>query len=559
MMAGEAGMGKFGALWVAALVFVGCSGGNQVTPTDPGKTVSPDLGPDAGPPSQPDSGPVIVLPQPDAGPPGTDAGTPGDAGTPDDAGTPGDAGTPPDGGTPTGSGFGGPGPWPMGNVTYGAADGIQESPVVGMSTDESQNLWVATNAALYLMTPGSTHFMRFDASAGLHLPGHDMAHCYDPGSNGRNPSGGHNGYLSPCPTSDADGPGISEIVGGGPNEVLVGYWGHEDFTLGNLPDGTPIDGTSSDPWRHTGKIDRVRLQANGTVEVVKFDVSSTNANEFWHNRTVQRMIYDHFKHPHELYVGFNHGVDKISPDLWAEPDPTQWFLTSEGAWMSDHLHPEVCQHATCTSEGSETLMLGDWRGLAIDAKGDLWVGGRFAAGRIRYTASNADWYNTPRADGPAINPGFGDGYNASLCGTGLSPVFCPPEEGDPVNISAATITPDGMIWWGSGTLFNDSRDVPYGMANWDGHHFNYFTLGSVGLNEANVRDLVALPDGRLVIAGINTGLVFWNPATGARVPMHAGQGIPSDRIYRLELDTMVDPPVLHVATAGGAASIRVFP
>src|SRR5438874_798669 len=59
-----------------------------------------------------------------------------------------DGGVVPDGGTAIH--FGGPGPWPIANAVYGAADGIRESPVVGMSTDEAQNIWIATRQALYL-------------------------------------------------------------------------------------------------------------------------------------------------------------------------------------------------------------------------------------------------------------------------------------------------------------------------------------------------------------------------------------------------------------------------
>jgi hypothetical protein len=75
-----------------------------------------------------------------------------------------------------------------------------------------------------------------------------------------------------------------------------------------------------------------------------------------------------------------------------------------------------------------------------------------------------------------------------------------------------------------------------------------------------VKDLVALPDGRLVVAGPTSGLSLWNPATGAHHPMNAGNGyLPDNQVQRLELDTMVDPPALHVATATGAATIRQFP
>jgi hypothetical protein len=107
---------------------------------------------------------------PDSGP-GTDAGPDVDGGT--DAGTdagPPDAG-PTDGGTPdAGPKFGGPGPWPIDNVQYGSKDGIQEMPVVGVTTDETQNLWVATHSALYLLRPGERKFTRFDGHQGLHLP-----------------------------------------------------------------------------------------------------------------------------------------------------------------------------------------------------------------------------------------------------------------------------------------------------------------------------------------------------------------------------------------------------
>jgi hypothetical protein len=79
------------------------------------------------------------------------------------------------------------------------------------------------------------------------------------------------------------------------------------------------------------------------------------------------------------------------------------------------------------------------------------------------------------------------------------------------------------------------------------------------MSEQAVQDIVALPDGRIVLAGPSTGLVFYDPATRQRVAMRAGQGIPDDRVTQLELDTMVDPPALHVSTFGGAATIRVFP
>ncbi|TMB09396.1 MAG: WD40 repeat domain-containing protein, partial [Deltaproteobacteria bacterium] len=320
-----------------------------------------------------------------------------------DAG-PADAG-PPDAGPADGGGiqFGGLGlgPWPIGNVQYSWQDGLQEMPVVGVSTDENQNLWVATNAALYLLRPGDRKFTRFDGTSGLHLPGFPIDKCDDSA-----------GVLNPCPTGEAAPPGISEIVGGGAGdgyigEVFVGYWAYHDWTI--------TDGTEQDQWRHSGKLDRVRLKADPSgalsLEVIRFDMVSNNTVQFWHNKSVMRMVYDHFIHPHELYVGCDHGVDKISPDKWKPP--VGWFLSPENqqSWMSDHLHPRACFHAHCVDDSN--LRLADWRGLAIDAQGDLWVGGRYAAGKIRYIGENTEWWVTPRNGDkrPAADPAYGDQYD----------------------------------------------------------------------------------------------------------------------------------------------------
>ena len=60
--------------------------------------------------------------------------------------------------------FGGSSPWGSANATYGGAEGILEQPVIGASTDEAQNLWVATRSALYLLKPGEPAFRRFTAA-----------------------------------------------------------------------------------------------------------------------------------------------------------------------------------------------------------------------------------------------------------------------------------------------------------------------------------------------------------------------------------------------------------
>jgi hypothetical protein len=84
-------------------------------------------------------------------------------------------------------------------------------------------------------------------------------------------------------------------------------------------------------------------------------------------------------------------------------------------------------------------------------------------------------------------------------------------------------------------------------------------MGDIGMAETNVRDMVALPDGRIVFAGPSSGLVFWNPKTKTRKVVRGGSGLPDDAVQRLELDTMVSPPTLHVSTNSGATSIRIVP
>jgi hypothetical protein len=71
--------------------------------------------------------------------------------------------------------------------------------------------------------------------------------------------------------------------------------------------------------------------------------------------------------------------------------------------------------------------------------------------------------------------------------------------------------------------------------------------------------VIALPDGRLVLAGPNSGLMFWNPATGERQRYQVEQGLPDDRVLRMYLDTMISPPALYISTAGGGAVLRQLP
>jgi len=425
---------------------------------------------------------------------------------------------------------------------YGTANGILEQPVIGTSTDESQNLWVATNAALYLLQPGQRTFRRYTGQDGLHLASNPVTYCDKDFAEGD----------KTCPIQGAaEDPGISEVTGGGPNEVLVGYFGHDDGSADWF-----------DPNRHTGKLDRVRLNADLTLSIARIDFVSSNTPQFWHNRTVHRLVYDHFFHPHELYVGTNHGIDRIQPDRYRPPNPGEWFLASNADYISDHLHPQACDKTACTS--SETgLKLGDWNGLALAPDGNLWVGGRWAAGEILYSPNLADW---AARGGKSYGPAFGDPYvgpgqpgtTCNANGFCNQPVYLVPSEGDVVSITAAAVANDGKVWFASGKV--NTTDTPRGLAYWDGQNFHYFDpMLDAGMAEEDIRDLLALPDGRLVLAGATTGLVFWNPQTGQHQSLSGPANLPDDHVFRLELDQMVSPPALHVATYGGAASLRALP
>ena len=437
------------------------------------------------------------------------------------------------GGGGSSGGFGGAGPWPIENRQYGASDGIAESPVIGASTDEAQNLWVATHAALYLLKPGEARFHRYTATDGLHLKDNPVRYCDDWAPN----------HECPIFGAAAD-PGITEIVGGSNGEVFVGYAG----TMNG-------DGSWTDRDRHSGGLDRVRLNADGSLAVTRLQMVAGVSAEFWHDRTVERLVYDHFQHPHELYVGTNHGVDLMRPDKYRDPKPDEWFNDVNKEWMADHLHPRVCYHRACTDDSNQRL--GDFRGLALSPDGDVWVAGRWTAGKIRWTSSLTDWFS--RSGSQSFPAAFGDPYPVAPNADGFinEPVFRPPLEGDPVSLSAVAVAKDGRVWFASGAGYGDPA---YGVAFWDGRKFTVLNPTSeLGMAEPAVQDLVALPDGRMVLAGASTGLVVYDPASGSHTPLRGTQWLPSDHVLRLELDQMVNPPALHVATAAGVAVIRKLP
>lgn len=445
--------------------------------------------------------------------------------------------------------FGSAGPWPVANVTYGAADGIDEAPVVGLTTDEAQNRWAATPQALYLLRPGEKTFRRYGAADGLHLDGNPAWYCDDrPMASRAEHCGGS--------VSSGAGHAITRIVGGGPDEVFVGYAGDDgDGSIQCAPkDVTLVDAGADycDPARHSGKVDRVRVGADGKLAVDRFDlVANQQGGNFWHDRTVQSLAFDHFVHRHTLYVGTNHGVTMILPDRFRLPRPGEWFDSAYSEWMGDHLHARVCDPGPCPAvEGPQRM--GDWAGLDVDGRGDLWHAGRWTAGLITWAASPVEWV---ARNGRAFAQAFGDPYPTAPNAEGFrnEPVFPVAREGDSPHLTGVAVCPDGRVWFSSSGPSSGTGDT---VAVWNGRSFRTFAAAALGLGGSAVKDLACLPDGRVVLASPTSGAVVFDPARNASKPV---PGLPGGRVLDLEVDRMVSPPTLHVATDGGAAALRVLP
>src|SRR5205085_3611122 len=277
---------------------------------------TPDAGPDAGPTETPDAGPAHTI---------------------------------------GGLGWG---PFPHAPMTiYGSADGLLEAPV-SASVDEGENLWVATEKALYVLQPGAKVFRRYTAQDGLHVGA---------------------GYTEP--------PDFTMVEGGGPGEAFVGYYAH-DTNTSMFPDAHWY----TDPIAHMGKMDQVLLHADGTLTVNRYDLRNTNDGRYYETRTVMSMVYDHFQHPGNLYVGSNHGITRIVPAKYFPPrrDPADpGWNNDEKVWYADHVHPWVCLGGPC--DDKHPSVFGDWFGLTLAPDGRLWMGGLTCAGALNFREALGDW------------------------------------------------------------------------------------------------------------------------------------------------------------------------
>ncbi len=414
----------------------------------------------------------------------------------------------------------GPGPWPTAPlVLYDAAQGLREAPL-SASADEAQNIWVVTGSALYVLRPGASQFLRFTAADGLHVGP---------------------GYTDP--------PDFTLVEGGGRNEAFVGYYAHD--TSDPAGSHAQFAHTANDPAAHLGKMDQVILATDGTITAHRYDLRNSNDGFYYETRTITSMVYDHFQHPGELYVGSNHGVTRIQPGHWREPQTSSeksFPIGVEREWYVDHVHPVACDGGPC--DPTRRIVFGDWFGLTLADDGRLWMAGLTSAGAIRWTSVLQDWRNSWAPYNPFV-PAFGDPIEQN------PPVFRPPREGDPVNLRAVAVTPDGTVWFASGEV-EGWRGPTYGLAAWDGKHFTAFDPIALGAVDYNILELVALSDGRLVLGFPGSGLLVWKPGDAKGRRITRADGLPGEAIGRLHLDRMVKPAALYAPIDGGLVMLR-FP
>ncbi|MFN7130963.1 MAG: hypothetical protein ACK4N5_02700, partial [Myxococcales bacterium] len=409
------------------------------------------------------------------------------------------------------------GPWPLTPFTsWGVAAGLDE-PIIDVQTDEAQNVWAVSHQALYLLRPGETRFRKYTGADGLSL---------------------HN----------AEPPGITAVGGGAADEVWVGY------------EGAHVEDTQRDPNRFRGKLDRVRLNADGTLSVKFYNVHNNDVVGFdengdvirlpdgsvdpqytdWsfnENRSVKRFLYDHFYNRGSLYVGFNHGVTRIDAD---RIDPIHGFD------FADHVHPVV-------RDARGTQRMGDWRALALDPtervhkktgearKGTIWMGGKWTAGASNWTPGLYEWTRNE------LNP-FWKAF--------MSPPVFPLPDGEPVHIYGIAAMATGSVYVAGGP--GSSGFTPQGIAHWkDRQPWTYIAPEDIGLPSREIIDLQRLPDDTLLVLLRNRGLWHWDPAPFPNGTLKGQLDVKTTRIHRIYVDHMVSPAAVYAATPDGVAVLRM--
>jgi hypothetical protein len=319
------------------------------------------------------------------------------------------------------------------------------STVYGVTADEGGNIWVAGGEqGLFLLKPGATHFQQFTMADGLRPYGYM--------EDGSNPPGPH--YLK-----------VISVAGGPAGTVFVGYEGLPG--TGSEHCENNWDGGNPDPSRYkSGDADKVTLLADGTLNVVHYDIFSGPGVVRDEQRgrekicNILRIAYD--KRTQSVWFGGNHGFAR--GDALFEGNPAcNGQLSCAGT--IEHVHPAL--NAFVYSNQSEdrqkypddpskwrvreALLTDAYYGVAVDPSGDAWFGGSDRSTRFRYISSTGDMSKPNYWRAQTLTEAKESAWNRFDIwpDTVGEPSVPRPEQRTQDNVSAMAVTQDGSVWVGS--------------------------------------------------------------------------------------------------------------
>src|SRR6476620_5689614 len=377
------------------------------------------------------------------------------------------------------------GPWPVADLTpYAASTHGLNGTIIDAGSDEAQNIWAATPDTLYVLRPGQTTFTPFTAANGLHI-------------------------QSITDTNGTTVSNITALAGGQGNQVFLGYRGYEQ----TIPPPAPPpccqpNADFSDPRWHLGQADKITLNQDGTIAVLRYEFLCDATTNCWEERSARRMVFGHGgTAAGHLFIGFDHGVVHVANDTWG-----------------DHIHVETEWHYP---DGRIVIKQGEQYGLAIFPNGDLLTASGYGVGVQSWNVDPKAWVLGPfvwamTTYGPA------EPYN-----NGEHDLDVPSEYRE-ANRGAA-ITPDGTSWWVSTST---------GLSSYTRGDFSNTThyTGVSGLPASGLTDIAADPDGTLWIVDGTGRLLRFNPSN---LSVQIWPGVSSVR--RVVVDTTVTPRPVYVS------------
>ncbi|WNG31453.1 hypothetical protein F0U62_10070 [Cystobacter fuscus] len=292
--------------------------------------------------------------------------------------------------------------------------------IYGVSADEGGNVWVAGGEdGLFVLRPGATTFQRFTMEQGLRPYG------YMP--DGSAPMGEK--YLK-----------VISVAGGPADTVFVGYEGRPG--KGDEHCENNWDGSRPDPSRYkSGDADKVTLRADGSLQVVHYDIFSGPGIVAAEMRgreklcSILRIAYD--KNTQSVWFGGNHGFARGDANYQGNPT-CNGQLDCSG--VMEHVHPAINAYP-------DILLTDAYYGVSVHSSGDVLFGGANRSTRFLYgTTGNDYWEAQSRTeDSPYVSNRID--IWPDLVGEGSMPK---PAERDDDNVSAMSVVGD-TVWVSSFT------------------------------------------------------------------------------------------------------------